>query len=48
MTPRKSESRLVLRLTHDDAEALAAALTTEADFRITDGTLGRCSVWTFS
>ena len=39
MTPRKSESRLVLRLTHDDAEALAAALTTEADFRITDGTL---------
>ena len=39
MTPRKSESRLVLRLTHDNAEALAAALTTEADFSITDGTL---------
>ena len=39
MTPRKSESRLVLRLTHDNAEALAAALTTEAAFSITDGTL---------
>ena len=39
MTPRKSESRLVLRLAHEDAEALAAALTTEADFSITDGTL---------
>ena len=39
MTPRKSEPRIVLRLTHEDAEALAAALTTEADFSITDGTL---------
>ena len=39
MTPRKSESRLVLRLTHDNAEALAAALTPEAAFSITDGTL---------
>ena len=39
MIPRKSESRFVLRLTHDNAEALAAALTTEADFSITDGTL---------
>ena len=39
MTPRKSESRLVLRLTHDVAEALAAALTTVADFSITVGTL---------
>ena len=39
MIPRKSKSQLVLRLTHEDAEALAAALTTEADFSITDGTL---------
>ena len=39
MTPRKSKSRLVLRLTHEDAEALAAALTTEADFSITDDSL---------
>ena len=40
MIPRKkSKSQLVLRLTHEDAEALAAALTTQADFSITDGTL---------
>ena len=33
MTPRKSEStRLVLRLTHDDADALSASLVTEAEF----------------
>jgi len=32
MTPRKSEStRLVLRLTHDDADALSASLVTEAE-----------------
>ncbi len=39
MTQRKSKSRLVLRLTHENADALAAALTTEADFSITDSTL---------
>ena len=39
MIPRKSKSQLVQRLTHEDAEALAAALTTEADFSITDGIL---------
>ena len=33
MTPRKSEStRLVLRLTYDDADALSASLVTEAEF----------------
>ena len=33
MTPRKSEStRLVLRLMHDDADALSASLVTEAEF----------------
>jgi len=33
MTPRKSESsRLVLKLTHSDADALAASLVTEANF----------------
>ena len=40
MTPRKSESsRLVLKLTHSDADALAASLVTEADFRNLDGTI---------
>ena len=41
MTPRKSESsRLVLRLTHEDADALAASLTTEAEFSdINKGTI---------
>ena len=39
MIPRKSKSQLVRRRTHEDSEALASALTTEADFSITDGTL---------
>ena len=40
MTPRKSESsRLVLKLTHSDADALAASLVTAADFRNLDGTI---------
>ena len=40
MTPRKSESsRLVFKLTHSDADALAASLVTEADFRNLDGTI---------
>ena len=40
MIPRKSESsRLVLKLTHSDADALAASLVTEADFRNLDGTI---------
>ena len=40
MTPRKSaSSRLVLKLTHSDADALAASLVTEADFRNLDGTI---------
>ena len=40
MIPRKSESsRLVLKLTHSDADALAASLVTEADFRNIDGTI---------
>ena len=40
MTPRKSESsRLVLKLTHSDADALAASLVTEADFRNLGGTI---------
>ena len=41
MTPRKSESsRLVLKLTHSDADALAASLVTEADFSNQEGTIG--------
>jgi len=37
MTQRKSESaRLNLRLTHRKAAALAASLTTEASFQLTD------------
>ena len=39
MTPRKSKSKLVLRMTHEDAEALAASLTTEANFSIRDSSL---------
>ena len=39
MTPRKSKSKLVLRMTHEDAEALAASLTTEANFIIRDSSL---------
>ena len=40
MTPRKSESsRLVLKLTHKNAEALAASLTTEAEFSDIKGTI---------
>ena len=40
MAPRKSESsRLVLRLTHEDADALAASLTTEAEFSDIEGTI---------
>ena len=40
MAPRKSESsRLVLRLTHEDADALAASLTTEAEFSDIKGTI---------
>jgi hypothetical protein len=40
MTPRKSESsRLLLRLTHEDAEALAASLITEAEFINHNGTI---------
>ena len=40
MTPRKSESsRLLLRLTHKDAEALAASLITEAEFINNNGTI---------
>ena len=40
MTPRKSESsRLVLKLTHSDADALAASLVTEADFSNQEGTI---------
>ena len=40
MTPRKSESsRLLLRLTHEDAEALAASLITEAEFINQNGTI---------
>jgi len=40
MTPRKSESsRLILRLTHEDAEALAASLITEAEFINYNGTI---------
>ena len=40
MTPRKSESsRLLLRLTHEDAEALAASLSTEAEFINHNGTI---------
>jgi len=40
MTPRKSESsRLVFRLTHEDAEALAASLITEAEFINQNGTI---------
>lgn len=40
MAPRKSESlRLVLRLTHEDADALAASLITEADFVNHNGTI---------
>ena len=40
MTPRKSESsRLVLRLTHEDADALAASLTTEAEISDIKGTI---------
>ena len=40
MTPRKSESsRLVLRLTHEDADALAASLITEAEFSDIKGTI---------
>jgi len=37
MTQRKSEStRLSLRLLHKQAPALAASLTTEANFRLSD------------
>ena len=37
MTQRKSEStRLCLRLTHSQAPALAASLTTEATFSLSD------------
>ena len=40
MSPRKSESsRLVFKLTHSDADALAASLVTEADFSNYDGTI---------
>ena len=40
MTPRKSESsRLLLRLTRKDAEALAASLITEAEFINHNGTI---------
>ena len=40
MTPRKSESsRLVLKLTHKNADALAASLTTEAEFSDIKGTI---------
>lgn len=40
MTPRKSESsRLVLKLTHKNADALAASLTTEAEFSDIEGTI---------
>jgi hypothetical protein len=40
MTPRKSESsRLVFRLIHEDAEALAASLITEAEFINQNGTI---------
>lgn len=40
MTPRKSESsRLVLKLTHKNADALAASLTTEAEFNDIEGTI---------
>jgi hypothetical protein len=40
MAPRKSESsRLVLRLTHEDADALAASLITEAEFSDIKGTI---------
>ena len=40
MTPRKSKpSRLVLKLTHSDADALAASLVTEADFSNQEGTI---------
>ena len=39
MTQRKSKSsRLILRLTHGEAPALAASLTTEASFRLADNT----------
>jgi len=40
MAPRKSESsRLVLKLTHKNADALAASLTTEAEFNDIEGTI---------
>lgn len=40
MAPRKSESsRLILRLIHEDAEALAASLITEAEFINHNGTI---------
>ena len=40
MSPRKSESsRLVFKLTHSDADALAASLVTEADFSNYNGTI---------
>ena len=40
MAPRKSESsRLVLKLTHKNADALAASLTTEAEFSDIEGTI---------
>ena len=40
MAPRKSESsRLVLKLTHKNADALAASLTTEAEFSDIKGTI---------
>ena len=40
MTPRKSESSsLVLKLTHKNADALAASLTTEAEFSDIEGTI---------
>ena len=40
MTPRKNESsRLIIKFTHSDADALAASLVTEADFRNIDGTI---------
>ena len=39
MTQRKSKSsRLILRLTHSEAPALAASLTTEASFHLADNT----------